>query len=388
MKTCSRFVCLLLALALSFTLMGCHEKSEVVMKIGDVEISSGLYLAFQLTAYNEMRTAIDTELQNAATDTTGSVTSTYDISDPDDYFTVTYEGKTGKEYILAQAEIMAKEYAFVEQKFAEFELEFTKEDNDTIQDEASAAWEEGTSEYFEPNGVSYETYKTMVANTFKREKLFYYYYDRPDDETGKGGLKQVASADIAAAMGESYILVDYMPVSLVDETTYEALSDDEITAIKERVDGYAQSINDGDILFAHAYEKEMGVEPTANFENTGDIKSIYPTTAYPLYSASTDTYAAAIYNLLQPKTQEEGFSYETAYAIEDEDSTVYCLVVFYDISQDPLYLENYRLQVLVDLKFDDFESLVETESGKLTVTKTGSFDRYKPTNIKYDELYE
>lgn len=53
MKVFKSVAAVLLSAAMIISLTACHKKGETVMTVGETTIDSGLYLAFQYSAYSE-----------------------------------------------------------------------------------------------------------------------------------------------------------------------------------------------------------------------------------------------------------------------------------------------------------------------------------------------
>lgn len=378
MKLQSRLIALALAVLTVFTFAGCHQKDEVVLTVGDTAIPSGLYLAFQLEGFTELMNGVKEELDASS--------AASQITAYSDYFNYTYEDQTAEAYIAAKAEAMAVEYALVDSKFAEYGLELTKDDSDYVKSYAKYYWENSTKPYYEANGVSYETYEKVIAFQIKRSMLFDYYYNKPDEETGKGGLYQVADKDLYAKLGEDYILADSLTVSLNPSGSEDATeyTDAQIKEMKTKLDGYAKRINNGED-FAVIYKEHTGSEPTANATASEDgLKTIYSASASVLSAEDSDP---TMYNLLSEQKKAKDFQYATAYVLGGKENGAYYLAVVYDISKDEYYLEKYRGTLLYDMKNDEFTETLAEEGKALTVTKNDSLLKYyKPTNIDYDSV--
>ncbi len=374
MKYCTRILAAgLAALLAALCCTACHKKNETVMTVGDTAIPSGLYLAFELEAFNELMSGVNEELQESS--------DASQITDYADYFNYDYENQSAEEYVRTRAKAMAVEYAVVQAKYKEFGLELAKADTDYIDSYAQYYWESNAKDVYEPNGVSFATYQSVITFQVMRSHLFSYYYDEPDEETGKGGVQQVPDKELTEELANSYLLADSLAVSLTPESTSEAaLTDDQIKAAKAKLDDYAKRINSGDATFAEVYKEQNGSEPQENTSLTsGDVKTIYPATATVLSSEDQDTTR---YELFQKQTEADGFTYGKAVVFGGEDDGAYYLAIFYQIEKDPYYLQNYRAALLYSLRNDAFTTLLADEGKKLTQTADdGLINYYKPTNI-------
>lgn len=379
MKLTIRILALVLAMATAFTLIGCHQKDEVVLTIGDVEITSGLYIAFQLEGYGKLMDGVNSNLE--ASSATGEITKYAD------YFNYTYEDQTASDYINNQALATAMEYALLQQKYKEYGLELDKSQTDYIESYAKYYWDGGEKNYYEPNGVGYESYKKLVTYRTMKSVIFDYYYNKKDEETGKGGLYAVADSELIKNLGENYVLANTLTIDLVpsEETGLTEYTEEQIAQFKTEIQGHVDSFNKG-TSYEEIYKTVYGEEPQSNVTETEDLKTIYPQSAVVYSEDSSD---AVLYNLIKTKIGEKDFKYGTAYLVGTEADQQFSMVIVYDISKDPYYLEQYRTELLYNLKDEEFSDKLAEEAKALTVNKNQSLvDFYKPTNIDYDTVEE
>ncbi len=379
MKPTIRILALMLALVTVFTLIGCHQKDEVVLTVGDVEITSGLYIAFQLDGYGKLMEGVNSQLSASSAES--------EITKYADYFNYTYEDQTASDYINSQALAFAMEYALIQQKYEEYGLELTKDQTEYAEEYAKYYWENGEKEYYEPNGVGFESYKKLVIFRTMKSVIFEYYYGKKDEETGKGGLYTVADADLKKALGENYVLANTLTIDLVpsEDTGLTEYTDAQKEEFKKDLQDKIDQYNKG-TAFDTIYKEVYGEEPQSNVQEYDDLKTIYPESAGVFSDESSD---ATLFSLLKDKKAADDFKYETAYLIGSEDAGQYSMAVIYDISKDPYYLEQYRLDLLYLLKDEEFTAKLAEEAKSLAVNKNQSLvDFYKPTNIDYDTVEE
>ena len=62
MKFVTRILALVLVGVMALTLAACHQKDEVVMTVGETAIPAGLYLGFQLEAYQTLMSGVQEQL--------------------------------------------------------------------------------------------------------------------------------------------------------------------------------------------------------------------------------------------------------------------------------------------------------------------------------------
>ena len=377
MKRSTRLIALLLIAVMALTLAGCHKKNETVMTVGDTAIPSGLYLAFQLEAYSELIGGVNEQ-----------VAETSDASQPQnyaDYFNFEYEGKKAETFVADRTKALAIEYAVVQDLFAKYELELTKEDSDYIDTYAEYYWEQNIGAMYEPNGVSLATYTELMSYQYKKSKVFDYYYDKKDETTGKGGLQTVADSEIIAKLASDYVLADIMPGSLTTtgaDGSTSSITADAKTQLKAKFDAYADKLNKGG-NYSEIYKEYTGSAPQNTAVNTEEgPNTIYSATANVFSAGDSD---ATIYNMLKTQRDSDGFAYGKAYVLGGDTQGAYYLTMMYEIAKDAYYVDQYRSAILHELKDDEFDKLLADEGAKLTYSASkGLLKYYKPTNIDFD----
>jgi hypothetical protein len=322
MKLYTRLLAALLVVAMAVTFMGCHKKNETVLTVGDVAIPSGLYLAFQLEGYTELMNGVNDQLE--AKDEASQITGYAD------YFNYEYEEKPAVDYIADYALTLAKEYAMVEKKFVEFGLELTKEDTDYVKDYAAYYWDQSMGPYYEANGVGLDSYRELMTFQMKKSMLFEYYYDKPNEETGKGGIEQVADKELLKLFGSDYIMVDSVDFALTDEEGKE-LTETQIETVKGMADKYAKQINAGEKTFSEIVKAYTGNAPSNVVEPTKEDPATLSKTA-AIYSA--DDEDTTMYDMFGAIKKEKNFEYGKAYVVGGKDEDAYYLAILYNQQKD------------------------------------------------------
>ncbi|MBR4282877.1 MAG: hypothetical protein IKT35_04095 [Clostridia bacterium] len=391
MRFFARICALVLCMAMLFTLGACHKKGETVMTIGDVEISSGIYLAFLTEAFNQF-----TQHQDV-TAAIGEDT----VESAKDYFEYELEGKDAVTWIKDKAKDLCSEYAAVKTFFKEYDLSLTDAEVEYLDSYVDYYWESGYDEYYEANGVSKESYGEVLTFYTMKNVVFNYYYSKPNEETGKGGIKEVPMSELLVKLEEDYLLVETLSIST--ETTDDkgatvSKTDAEISKDKEKLEGYAKRINKGSATFDEInkeYKKEIGQSEetttedttTTTEEETDDLKSIYPSTA-TLYSINdTDSNgqsATENYDRFLSIKEENKIAYGTATVVDEGANQT--LVIFYDLSKDEYYADQCRATILQSLKSEDFEKIVDDKIGTLTIKVDDSMVKYySPKKLDFGE---
>lgn len=355
MNRFKRFAAVLLALSLVASLAACHPKNEIAMTVGDVQITSALYMCALIQADSEGRNKVD---ELAGDDVT-------DIN----YYKQKIDNTDFSVWVKNRAEEVCKEYAAYEIKFEEAGLTLDGDTLSTIDTYVNYYWTSaGYSQIYEENGVNLDTYKKFFTYSYKSQEYFTSIY-------GKEGTNPVSDADLTTALSENYVLADLLTGSYTDSSTGTSMTDEEKAALKTRFEGYVARLQGGE-SFAAIYNEYNGTteEDSDATSDTGE-------------SAPQDKYAQALGG---EKTASPSDNYDTVKAMANaeakliEADTGLTIAVRKDIMADPYYLESMNPQLLVLLKQDEFQAGIDEFIKTLTVDKNNyAVDRFKVKNIVY-----
>ena len=164
MKTIKKLFCALLCAALVIgTFAGCHKKGEIGVtvtdsklseKTGKVEFTSAYYMCALIMSYNSGKSEVNQKYQDENKSTT-------DI----DYFKEKIDKKKFNDWVIDNTEESLRKIAAYKIKCAQNKLTVKDEDKSSAEQYAEAYWTNTNynySEYFEPNGVSLDTYKAYM----------------------------------------------------------------------------------------------------------------------------------------------------------------------------------------------------------------------------------
>ncbi len=367
MKLLKRAGACLMAAALLASLAACHPKDETAMTIGDVQITSALYMCALISADGEGRNAVD-EAKQAESSESGDTTST-NSSSTTDYYSEEIDGTDFSTWVRNRAEELCKQYAAYETRFAEAGLTLDEETQAEIDSNLDMLWNTyGYSSIYEPNGVSFETYTKYFTYQYKADEYFMSIY-------GQDGTDPVPEEEIKTSIAENYVAAETLTgaYTTTDSTTGSStpLSDDEKTALKEKFEGYAQHLRDGE-SFETIYV-EQNASPLTASEDGAQNPYI------SILGAEDTSYASD--NFEEVKNMAVG----EVKVLEDETYGL-TLVVRQDILADSYYYDNLKDQALYTLKQEEFENAITEFGNSLTMEKSDfAINRFKPKNIKYPE---
>lgn len=340
-----------LALAAALSLTGCGKDTSWGAKINGRTLRAGIMIYYQSSAVSE-----------AYSYKTDAETSVLDI---------TIEDMPARDWINAKVVSDMREFAAVESKFDELQLEFS-DNEDAKTSVAVDQWWDYLQEYYEKLGISKQSYLDVALNGTKREAIFDYYY-------GKNGVNAVSDEEIKAYLSESNARIKYIEMPLRDGEG-NLLKSAGKTELKTMAEGYIGRAEKGEsfedisdeyddyyaALQAAAQNTENGVAPQDTNTDAPDPDRDYSI----VISKESDTPSAAV--------REKAFAMSDGeYAVVEEDE-VYYIVYKEDLFSDAEYLENNRSTVVHALKDEEFDASVsDWTSAQDVVVNSDAVKRYK-----------
>lgn len=346
MQRCKKAAAALLALAMIFVFTACHTPDEVVVKVGDVEIKPGVYLALLITAENQFIAKVDEKIQEEESPAMTTL---------EEYKKQTVDDKDFETWTRDQAMELVQKYAAVITRFNEYGLELTEEDTKSNEAVGKYYWDQQKTLY-EANGVYYDSFLETITQSSMAERLFDYYY-------GEGGTEEIPEAELKQAFEENYVLVDTISAGLTDNEG-NALAEEDRESWLNIMSGYAARINNGEAF--------------------GDIEKEYHALQGTIVEEQEQSDAEDPHALLLggPETMnvfakfDEIKAMEIGEAISIEVNNLAALFVRRDASEDPDYFEQKEKELRSLLKMDEFNEKNLEYGASLPITKNGSLIRY------------
>ncbi len=350
MKAIRKITALVLVVLMTLSLSACiHKKDEIAVKVGDVEFTSAYYMCAMLNAYAEAKQKV-TEDESLLTEEEKNGTEAID------YFAKKIEKKSFGNWVKDRTVELLKDIAAYKTACNEKELKLTDEQKAEAKQAVSYYWDNyGQSSYFEPNGVSRDTYAKYTEDAFYSSVYF-------DSIYAKGGTKEISTENVNKEISDSYILIDEISI------TYETnATDDDKAKNKQTLEAYAADIKNGKKTFIDVYKAHNNVnDEETKTEETDELEPI-------------NTYASII--------GKEGTSFESTYydtfvkyeydvpqIVELDNNSGVALVIKRDIFKDPYfvdYMDTYARHTIADKDFekhiDEYLKKLETEINKYAI---------------------
>ena len=363
MKNFKRIAALILVLVMALSLTACHKKNEIAVTVGDVEFTSAYYMCALINADSEAKSLVYEELSDEEK-------SGYETPD---YYSKKVEDKDFVEWVEDTAMSNLKKIAAYKTLCKENDLEIEEDVLTNAESYAEYYWSSyGYSAYYEPNGVSYETYKKFTVDSYYSELYFEHLY-------GEEGTKAIASEDIKNKVYENFIIADILEASFESDAT-----DDDKATIENKINDYATAIKEGKMTFEDAYNDYNGITEE---EATTETEEEHTHTEEEAESTTEEADETEEEETPTPKDQyanilgaEGTGDYETDYyadikdlaigevkVLELDDDAGFALVVKQDIKADEYYLTALDSTVRHMIADDDYDKEIDEYIEKMNI---------------------
>lgn len=338
MKFLKNFMVVLLLLSTILFMTSCTDKSWSV-KAENETVSAGSYIYYMALAYADA----------------------YYKSDKSDSSILSQEidGKNASQWIQDKAILSCKRLIEVEKRFDEMGLSLSEEEIQLAEAKTKSDWNTYSKTY-EKFGIAKDSYhRAETMYSIKLSKLFEAIY-------AKNGTNPVSDEELKNYFLENYTSYKYFAKKLAKNSEYgniDAISDEEINEAKNKFEHYANSINNGKSF--DAIEAQYKVDES--LEN--DISD------YKVENLNKNTYFSD-----ELKDCIKNLSNNKATAIREEN--YYYLLYKLDIDSELGNLEDEyeRLNILKDMKYDEFIESLENESNNMpAVINKSVIKKYTPS---------
>ena len=207
-----KLLALVCALALVVSLAGCVISTpDTVGSLGDYEISSGLYLLAQFSAYQQAAQLAGTDQD--ATDVKAFLKETI-TTDAD-----SGETATVSDYVSQKTMENLETYAAIETRFEELGGQLTAEEEQQADSYAQQLMDQYGDTY-KANGIGLETVQHFERILLKSNDLLTLVY-------GNGGETPVSDADLTEHLENNMVELAYYVIPLYNTSTYAFADDDQ-----------------------------------------------------------------------------------------------------------------------------------------------------------------
>ena len=356
MNTLKRFLAITLCFALMVAcLVGCHQKGEIAVKIGDVEFTSGYYACALVFSDSEARGKVEESMDSD------------DQSDDIDYYSQKIEDTDYVEWVEKNTIDTLKDLAAVKTLCKEAGVELDDETVSQSESNADYLWDTaGYSLLLEANGVSKETFSRYMLDSYLADEYFDHVY-------GKGGEKEISADKLLEQLTGNYVLVNKIEVDL------SSLEDEEKTDKQNQLAAYEDTLKKGTKTFEEIYLEYNNISADEHTHEEAEEGELAPLDAHATVIGSEDTdYSSDYYEDAKEMAVGE-------VKVVTKDSSI-ALIVKKDIAADPYYIDEFDSILRNDIAGDDYKDEIADYGDKLPcdVSKS-STKQFKVRKIVYPE---
>ncbi len=368
-----KLIALVCALALAVGLVGCSLSTpDSVGTIGEVDISSGLYLLAQFDAY---QTAADLASDDQdATKVSSFLKATITVDD------ATGETAVVSDYVAQKTLENLESYAAIETRFDELGGVLTP-DEETQADSYASQLMEQNGDLYKANGIGLDTLKRFERILIKSNDLLEMYY-------GTDGEAPVSDAELTSHLEDEMVYIRYVVVPLYNTSTYASADEDQTSEMLDLVQDAVDQTN--------AYAASLPGLSDSDFSSAllGYFSSVVTSALPEVYAVLGSTYSsdsnAPSLELIGDSTVTSAFTAEGAADTIRGLSIGQAAAVKYNsyalmaaLRLDPLSLkalDDLRGQVLNDMKGEELSEALTAYGASLEHNLSSSAKNRMPAS--------
>ena len=346
-----KLIALVCALALAVGLVGCSLSTpDSVGTIGEVDISSGLYLLAQFDAY---QTAADLASDDQdATKVSSFLKATITVDD------ATGETAVVSDYVAQKTLENLESYAAIETRFDELGGVLTP-DEETQADSYASQLMEQNGDLYKANGIGLDTLKRFERILIKSNDLLEMCY-------GTDGEAPVSDAELTSHLEDEMVYIRYVVVPLYNTSTFAFADNDQSAQMLELAQTAAESYNAATPDGASAQTSAFSAAVAAALP---DIYAVLD--SEPSSDASSLSTALLGSDNIDATFSEEGTADAVRALKPGEAAAVqyssYALMML--VRLDPLdadTLDSLRAQALSDMKSGELQDSIQSYGAQLS----------------------
>ena len=352
-----KLLALVCALALTVSLVGCALSTpDTVGKIGDFEVTSGLYLLAQYDAYQQAAQLAGSEQNTSKVKSFLKATITTDAD--------TGETAVVKDYVAQKTLETLQTLAAVDARFTELGGELTEEQKSAADSYAQQLMD-NYGDTYTANGIGLETLKLFQQLQYKQTLLLDLIY-------GKDGETPVDDADLTEHLDSQMYELAYVNIPLYNTSTFVFASDDQKAEMLQLAQQAATAAN---LMDYENVEDQVSALHAAAQSALPDIYAVLDATPSD-DASSVQTELLTESDLTSTFTQDgaadavRGLVYGEAAAVQYNGYSVILMMRI-----DPLQvstLDALRSQILSDLKGEELDDALAAYGAQMASTLSSS----------------
>ena len=352
-----KLLALVCAIALTVSLVGCALSTpDTVGKIGDFEVTSGLYLLAQYDAYQQAAQLADSEQDTSKVNSFLKATITTDAD--------TGETAVVKDYVAQKTLETLQTLAAVDARFTELGGELTEEQKSAADSYAQQLMD-NYGDAYTANGIGLETLKLFQQLQYKHTLLLDLVY-------GKDGETPVEDGELTEHLDSTMYEIGFITVPLYNTSTFAFASDDQKAEMLQLAQQAATAAN---LMDYENVEDQVSALHAAAQSALPDIYAVLDATPSD-DASSVQTELLTESDLTSTFTQDgaadavRGLVYGEAAAVQYNGYSVILMMRI-----DPLQvstLDALRSQILSDMKGEELNDALAAYGAQLDSTLSSS----------------
>ena len=352
-----KLLALVCALALTVSLVGCALSTpDTVGKIGDFEVTSGLYLLAQYDAYQQAAQLADSEQDTSKVNSFLKATITTDAD--------TGDTAVVKDYVAQKTLETLQTLAAVDARFTELGGELTEEQKSAADSYAQQLMD-NYGDAYTANGIGLETLKLFQQLQYKQVLLLDLVY-------GKDGETPVEDGELTEHLDSQMYELAYVNIPLYNTSTFVFASDDQKAEMLQLAQQAATAAN---LMDYENVEDQVSALHAAAQSALPDIYAVLDATPSD-DASSVQTELLTESDLTSTFTQDgaadavRGLVYGEAAAVQYNGYSVILMMRI-----DPLQvstLDALRSQILSDMKGEELNDALAAYGAQLDSTLSSS----------------
>lgn len=352
MMNVKRILALLLAALLALGCVGCtFSTPAAVGKVGDEEISAGVYLLLQLNAY--------TEAANKLSDSSADVlSSTIKVDDQD---------VAGADFIADRTHELLGDYAATRQVFANAGGSLSEEDQNYVHSYAQNLWETNKDTY-QANGIGQTSLESFVEYSVMRQAL-------PELLYGQNGTAApVSDEELTTYINDNYRSARFIGFPLLNYSTYTALDEEGDKTVTQLAQQASERLKAGEDAQAVADELLPQVFTLLGMEYSAE--SADGSVGSTVFSPSQMEYYGS-------EVKDKLLAAKPGDALVADISLSRMAMVMEPVLNETTTLDSLRSNALVEMKSNDLDTLLkETAEGFAWELDEKAMKTYSASKIK------
>ena len=352
-----KLLALVCALALTVSLVGCALSTpDTVGKIGDFEVTSGLYLLAQYDAYQQAAQLAGSEQDTSKVNSFLKATITTDAD--------TGETAVVKDYVAQKTLETLQTLAAVDARFTELGGQLTEEQKSAADSYAQQLMD-NYGDAYTANGIGLETLKLFQQLQYKQTLLLDLVY-------GKDGETPVEDGELTDHLDSTMYEIGFITVPLYNTSTFAFASDDQKAEMLQLAQQAATAAN---LMDYENVEDQVSALHAAAQSALPDIYAVLDATPSD-DASSVQTELLTESDLTSTFTQDgaadavRGLVYGEAAAVQYNGYSVILMMRI-----DPLQvstLDALRSQILSDMKGEELNDALAAYGAQLDSTLSSS----------------